>query len=526
MFSLQLIGIDSPLFSFLNRTPFMLQNRDQLEVARKEVEELKKLLAAKEAQASQLSLVVAQHDASIMQVRSKFSRQLTRVEKKEMAVKESRNEWEGELATFKRQKEKHETEVAAHSEYLLSKERIILRAQREISCIDKIEDIIMKEVFVGDVDMRAETSSLVDLEGSVVALQVAVDEANQGLLSAQAAVDRIQDEVSSIQAKLPMLEAEKREAAAKRDFKAAGKASKEIKDLTARREECESILSGECKDRLEQAHKDLEKVTSELCAKRELVQVRRVEIGRSQMILIAARIRKLQKLKVEAEDVSSKSDDSDDVGVISSSACSIIATRIASLMSLGEQIGVTYGGWDEILQESSGDNRKESTEEEQIVISVAPEEGLDTNSTNPVNDDEAVPPCVTDTDHESTEVAASGEYDIIPSVTNDIKVDKENAIIRFREISTTLKLLEREVEKAVSEENYEEAAEFEETMSSLRTEMESLGVTDADIVELDNNINDDEQQVTGIDEVVSSDPSPEEETCLPAVSPVESEVTE
>jgi hypothetical protein len=497
----------------------MLQNRDQLEVARKEVEELKKLLAAKEAQASQLSLVVAQHDASIMQVRSKFSRQLTRVEKKEMAVKESRNEWEGELATFKRQKEKHETEVAAHSEYLLSKERIILRAQREISCIDKIEDIIMKEVFVGDVDMRAETSSLVDLEGSVVALQVAVDEANQGLLSAQAAVDRIQDEVSSIQAKLPMLEAEKREAAAKRDFKAAGKASKEIKDLTARREECESILSGECKDRLEQAHKDLEKVTSELCAKRELVQVRRVEIGRSQMILIAARIRKLQKLKVEAEDVSSKSDDSDDVGVISSSACSIIATRIASLMSLGEQIGVTYGGWDEILQESMGDsNRKESTEEEQIVISVAPEEGPDTNSNDP--------PCVTDTDHESTEVAASGEYDIIPPVTNDIKVDKENAIIRFREISTTLKLLEREVEKAVSEENYEEAAEFEETMSSLRTEMESLGVSEADIVELDDNITDDEQQVTGIDEVVSSDPSPEEETCLPSASPVESEVAE
>jgi hypothetical protein len=195
-------------------------------------------------------------------------------------------------------------------------------------------------------------------------------------------------------------------------------------------------------------------------------------------------------------------------------------------MSLGEQIGVTYGGWDEILQESSGDNRKESTDEEQIVISVASEEVPDTNSANPVNDDEAVPPCVTDTDHESTEVAASGEYDIIPSVTNDIKVDKENAIIRFREISTTLKLLEREVEKAVSEENYEEAAEFEETMSSLRTEMESLGVTDADIVELDNNINDDEQQVTGIDEVVSSDPSPEEETSLPAVSPVESEVTE
>jgi len=485
------------------------------------VEELKKLLAAKEAQASQLTLVVAQHDASIMQVRSKFSRQLTRIEKKEMAVKESRNEWEGEQATFKRQKEKHETEVSAHSEYLLSKEKIILRAQQEISSIDNIKDIVMKEVFVGDVDISSESVSLVDFESSVVALQVAVDEANQELLVAQAAVDRIQDEISSIEAKLPMLEAVKREAAAKRDFKAAGKASKEIKDLTARRDECETALSGESKDRLERAHRDLEKVTSDLYAQREAVQVKRIEIERSQMIQVAKRIRQLQMLKKQAEDVPSKIDDTDGVGLIASTASTIIATRIASLMTHGDQLGVTYGGWDEILQESCCDTKDPSSKDEQVEPVVL--EATDTHSLTEVTDDPVTPIGANITDPENAGEDLNGDSAVTPIIddigvnNHENKINKKDAIIRYKEISTTLKLVEREIEKAVGEENYDEAAQLEETMKSLSTEMESLGVSETDIIDEDGS----DERSLGADDDTNSATFQEEATLTPAEDLVE-----
>ena len=486
-----------------------VSNRDQLVVARKEVEELKKLLAAKEAQASGLTLVVAQHEASIVQVRSKFSRQITRIEKKETAVKESRNDWEGELATFKKHKEKHEMEVAAHSEYLLSKERIITRAQREISSIDKIEGLIMQEVFLVDVDVSVDSPLLIDLEASVVASQVAVDEANQVLLTAQSAVDRIQDEISSIDIKLPMLEAEKREAALKRDFKAAGRASKEIKDLTARREECENVLSGESKDHLEQARKDLEKVTSELCAKKDTVETRRIEIGRSRMIDLATRIRKLKKVKEAAVDGTDKNDESDGVCIISSMACALIDSQVSSLMTHGEQLGATYGCWDDILNTSIVDAMKESPAEEYVDVpgsSAIPD--AKSNEEADVND---VPIEIMETKHQCTGTAENILSDIILA-TNYTGIDKDSAISRYKEISMTLKIMEHEVEKAVAEENFEEAAELEDAIQGLRTEIESLGLSEADIEKADNN------QVVDIEESsVFSSPSLEVEQIVRTV---------
>ena len=83
------------------------------------------------------------------------------------------------------------------------------------------------------------------MDGEVLKCEAAVDEAKHNLLSAEAAIETLQEEVSAIEVRLPILEAEKKTAVSKRDFKSAGKAWEEIKDALARKEQCETELMEE-----------------------------------------------------------------------------------------------------------------------------------------------------------------------------------------------------------------------------------------------------------------------------------------
>jgi predicted nucleic acid-binding Zn-ribbon protein len=82
-----------------------------LDEVQKEIDELRKLLEKKQKEAADLRTEMFGFEDSISRVRVKFSRQLTRVDKKERALKESRSEWELEDATHKKQKEAHELQV-------------------------------------------------------------------------------------------------------------------------------------------------------------------------------------------------------------------------------------------------------------------------------------------------------------------------------------------------------------------------------------------------------------------------------
>jgi len=83
------------------------------------------------------------------------------------------------------------------------------------------------------------------LDGEVLKCEAAVKKAKRNLLSAKAAIESLQGEVSAIEVRLPILEAAKKTAASKRDFKSAGKAWEEIKDALARKEQCETELMEE-----------------------------------------------------------------------------------------------------------------------------------------------------------------------------------------------------------------------------------------------------------------------------------------
>jgi hypothetical protein len=69
---------------------------------------------------------------------------------------------------------------------------------------------------------------------------------------------------------IPQLKSLKKDAAAKRHFKSASKASKEIKDATARLKEGEEEQSGEAESKKKAAEEELALLDAELVRTREL----------------------------------------------------------------------------------------------------------------------------------------------------------------------------------------------------------------------------------------------------------------
>eukprot|EP00978_Attheya_sp_CCMP212_P001852 scaffold3824_cov48-Attheya_sp.AAC.1 len=181
--------------SISEQTSEMEQTRDmastQLNVVNEEIEELKKLLAEKEAVASELTVQVAEQEASIHRVRTKFSRQLNKIYKKEATVNENRNEWETEKSAYDQMKEEHEAMVKSHSEALLAHEDMMSRLQHEIDSSQSMEKVIRKEIQFDNSSLDDDDANtnddvnneeMANVQAQVVECEAAVDEANQDSL--------------------------------------------------------------------------------------------------------------------------------------------------------------------------------------------------------------------------------------------------------------------------------------------------------------------------------------------------------
>jgi hypothetical protein len=168
---------------------------------------LRRQLEAKVMDAAVVKLELHNHEDSIEQVRASFSGQLTRLAKKESAVNESRNEWDGEDTIFKTAREEHELEVTSHSEALIAHDRIICQVKEEILVADKLAKIIAQEVVVEkSTDPQDIDDELRMVQAEVfLQLEAAADEASQGLAAAKASIDGLEEEISSIEERLPIL---------------------------------------------------------------------------------------------------------------------------------------------------------------------------------------------------------------------------------------------------------------------------------------------------------------------------------
>ena len=396
----------------------------------KTIVELRKQLAAAEAEGFDLSKEVKSYKQSIGNVRSKYSRQLGRLEKKSQSVKESRADWTSEKESIEKAKIAHEAVVAAHSEEMVARENIIDEIKAECAAAKELEDIVSSAFEKADAGGALNGEGVYDgsADAEVLKYEAVLNEAYQCVLVAEANIANLREELSTIEIRVPILEAEKRNAASKRDFKAAGQASKEIKDALARKEQCEGELAGEAMERKRVAMSDLEKVTAILDEKKRIAEERDKDSGLRQMGCLREKIADL-KLTLEMFSSTGGDDTEDDYMNVSLVGAFVISSQIlvleAEMKSLGEKYSFAA----------------EATSDEEIVENSSVQSGPSFESI--------------------------GDF---PEAMIDASI-----IERYNSLRNKMKFLEDAIEEAVKEENFDRAADLSEKARSTRDEFEELG---------------------------------------------------
>lgn len=473
---------------------------EKLEVVDKEIEDLRKKLAEAEEKAATLNKEISSYKDSIQSVRTKYSRQSGRLEKKERSVKESRAEWQVEQESVEKAKAAHESVVAAHSEDMLTREKLIEEIKVEISVALDFEDIVSSAFdateFIGDGNQA--------FDSDVLKYEAAVDEANNNVISAESKVQNLQDEVSAFDVRVPILEAEKKVAAAKRDFKAAGKASKEIKDALARKEQCEAELSGEAMERKQASREELQKVALLLEEKMSIAAEKGKEVGVKRMETLRERIAHLQSV---VKELGADSGDSDSINVACVGAF-VIDSQINVLETEGKALGEKYGGWASDVAEDASNAAEEANEEDN-----APSDTV-------IDDDTLEEYAILSAEIEELETkilqaAAEEDYDTARELEEQAEClrskinslgylpDKmalalknkggdeespncildESILDKYASLKAQVAQLEADIETAVAAENFDDAAELEENVQVSKSEIESLGFSVDDLEE-------------------------------------------
>jgi hypothetical protein len=398
-------------------------------VVNKTIAELRRQLAEAEAEGFDLNMEIKSHNQSIEKVRSKYSRQLGRLEKKSQSVKESRADWTSEKESIEKARIAHEAVVAAHSEEMVAREKIIDEIKAECAAAKELEEVVSSAFEKADAEgiSNGEGGDDGSADAEVLKYEAVLNEANQMVLAAEANISNLLEELSTIEVRMPILEAEKKNAASKRDFKAAGQASKEIKDALARKEQCQGELAGEAMERKLIAKEDLEKVTAKLEEKKKIALERDKDAGLKHMGCLREKITNL-KLILEKFSSAGGDDSEDDYMNVSLVGAFVISSQIlvleAEMKNLCDKYGVA-----------------ESTLVDDIVENASVQSGPSFESTGD-----------------------SPETNIDTSVLE-----------RYNLLRNEIKDLEDAIEEAVKEENFDRAADLSEKARGIQDEFEKSG---------------------------------------------------
>lgn len=415
----------------------------------KEIEELRNALQIKQKEAAVLRTNMFGFEDSISKVRVKFSRQLTRVDKKEISLKESRREWEIENEQHKIQKDAHDLQVRTHSDTLLAHEELMKSLEFELQLSKQFSQIMPTQLGFMEEDSEAEEEdgddegSLAQLKANVVKCEGAIDVAKKKLKMASIAIQNLQNERDVLIARIPDLETQKKAAASGRDFKAAGKFSKEIKDANARIKGCEDELNVDFKAIKAQAEENLRQLDFEFLEAKKVADTKEKLSGKKRMEVLAKKIAQL------VEEVTEKCGDSKSGGkCVKSVAARVLEGQIIILKSEGHEIGSKYGGWDELMGSiglddgESTSSMKESSENLNILaVDKARQEDF------------------------QNKIGGGG-------------LSSEERLAKAKELLAKSSEVETKVEEAAGREDFEAAGELQETLDKINVEIEEMNITD------------------------------------------------
>ncbi|GAX25162.1 hypothetical protein FisN_17Lh002 [Fistulifera solaris] len=432
--------------------------REELGETEKEIEELRKLLNAKQARAAELRTEIAGHDESILMVRVKFQRQLDRVTKKKNTIRDNRDEWEMEKRANDKQKEEHDITVKAHAEELLAHDKLMNSLGSEIEMADTFGSILAKEMNFGVSEEEEEKidGELMKLQAAVVDAEARFTERKDTLAASYSHMLKLEEEILSLKHLIPQYEEQKKEAAARRDFKAAGKASKDAKDAASRLKDCEEELLGEARSRKESAEEDVRRCQSELEEIKAIAQKKEKESGMAAMRRLAENVKRFVATKKQ---VCGDADPNSIRGV----GAYVLDGQIKLLVMEGKAYDEKYGGWDDLIGEVHPDQPDTANAESRC--------GESNASSTDANEPENLL-------RVENSASASRSVDLETSTS---PVTKEIIYLEFRELTAKLKEIEEKIEIAVASEEFDSAAEYEENLQSLLLKLGDLNLSEEEM---------------------------------------------
>lgn len=443
----------------------------KLKSVEQEIEALRKLLQEKQAVAAGLRTEIAGHEESILKVRVKFTRQLDRVKKKRSTIQDNREEWQQEKAANERQREEHEAKVKRHSEALLAREALLEQLQKEVEMSDSFEAIIAKELSFGQDEEEGQDDELAHLQAEVVKSEAALSESKEVLKAATKALNNLREEIVALETRLPQLEEEKKIAAGKRDFKAAGAASKESKEAIARLQVCKEEVEGGAVEKVTLAEEEVRKQEALLERAREIAREKEKETGLAAMQRLADNIKRLAATK------STICGDADPLSVRGVGAY-VLDGQIHALLLEGETYGEKYGGWNELIADCNvGQDRCNERSHDECVGGVEHDSSVNNTAemVDGINDPaDAMPEsCETEIQEEKSEPK--------PVHVKDERANIEAAQQRFRELTDRLQAVEADIDAAAVKEDFDKAAELDEILQGLLAEVQALNLTDEEM---------------------------------------------
>ncbi|KAH9103146.1 hypothetical protein LEN26_014642 [Aphanomyces euteiches] len=219
-----------------------------------EIAELEAKLAACRAQVVEIDAGIAVADEGIQVVRNKFSRQLKRLAEREKSILKTRKEIEADEQAMHRQEAEFEAKKADFSARLKELATQVLAAQTEL----RVANIVCRVAEDQNTRRQQKEDRLKKHETQLCSVRDEVQEAEKDwklLKNQQRDLEKKRDGFRTVimtaGTTLPQLEAEKKQAAADRNFKEAARLSKEIKQLEKDRSSADEqieVIGMEIKD--------------------------------------------------------------------------------------------------------------------------------------------------------------------------------------------------------------------------------------------------------------------------------------
>lgn len=409
-----------------------------------EICSLREQLKIKEDEAEELSSTIAFHDSEMTRVRDSYKPTFDQLEIRLETAKENCIEWQTDDKALDKMKECHENEMEAHSIEVMKHNQIMSKAICEITDAERFERVVGQHIdTMARMDgVRQSSNKLVALQSDLLDYGSAVEEAMSTLAKAEADMKNTKAEIQGLEKCLPVLELEKKNAVSTRNFKAAGKASKEIKQASSRIKTLIGMVEEELTHKIWSTKKEMEDIVEKLNKTKSEMDEKEKEEGIKSMRTLAIALAKLEEIKEDHCNL-----EKCESFTIPAIGALILEDELISLRKEGDALDSKFSGWSEILQWAMDKANNEGKSDTDVV-------GIDSFSKTVKVDD---------TTMDNSCIQASNRVD-----------QSSEPSLNKNELKQQIEETEGKLNTAIEEEDYDLAGELDVVLNKLKVEMEAL----------------------------------------------------